>query len=413
MNKLFSLLVVSVLLTACAGNNAVLNQPTAIEVPVLETAPTVTDTPTFTPTALPTEVPPTARPTARLSPTAWPTPTSGSTPIGGSEQIIFGLSTRQAENYQGAGVYLFNFSSEQLTQVFEAGYRLQSISPDGHWLLVNQDNQLFLTGLFGDGVVLLSDKLVVNPGVTAMWTENGENILWIENEGAENYLVITDAMGEDPQASQAWLPHQPLMLFPSGNLEQVVWKAGICSDATFCGSGVWVSSLNQQNSQHFETISFPKFGSSENGYVLALVQDQDQISLQVLSQPALESVEPLDIDDDYPTAFSFSDDGSRAAVLGQVRSDYSGKTFGNRLVLFSGADWKPQQLGTVDGLNGVLAWSPDDQHLVLMTTNVDEAGYRIELVRQNAASIANQVYTEQLAIKNEAFIFVSALKWVP
>ncbi|MAT43319.1 MAG: hypothetical protein CL609_13345 [Anaerolineaceae bacterium] len=413
MNRFLSLFILTVLLTACTGNTAVLNQSTATEVPVIVTQTTVIDVPTFTPTELPSEAAPTAFPTPRNTPTAWPTPTSGPTPFGGSEQIIFGLSTRKAENYQGAGVYLLNFLSEQLTQVFETGYRLQSVSPDGRWLLVNKDNQLYLSGLLGDGVVLLTDKLVVNPGITAIWTENGENIIWVENGGAENYLVIADAMGEDLQATQAGLPHQPLMLFPSENLEQVVWKAGICGDATFCGSGIWVSSLNQQISQHFDTISFPNFGSSENGYALALVQEQDQISLQVLSQPALESVNTLDIGDDYPTAFSFSGSGSRVAVLGQVRSDYSGKTFGNRLVLFSGADWKSQELSTIEGLNGVLAWSPDDQHLALMTTNVDEVGYRIELVRQNAASTANQVYTENLAIKNESFIFVSALKWVP
>ncbi len=347
-----------------------------------------------------------------LSPTAWPEPTSGPTPFGGAEQIVFGLSTRQAETYTGAGVYLFNFRTQTLRQIFTEPYRLQAVSQDGRWLLVNQGNQLYLSGVGGDGLVLLTDKLVDNPGTTALWTGEGDHILWVESQDMDHLLIVADAVGAQPQA-QTWLPHQPLFLFPSPNLAQVLWKAGICGDESYCRSGVWVSDLLQQSATHKENMGIPNFNAVQGAYGLALIQQAERITLEVFSQPELESLQVLDLDEDYPAAFSFSEDGSHAAVLGQVRSEYSGKSFGNRIVLFSGGDWKPQPLGTLDGLNGILAWSPDGQQLAVMTTHVDDAGYRIALIRQNTVSRDQQIFTDELAITDEAFLFVSALKWVP
>lgn len=372
---------------------------------VLPSSSSAIPTNTIQPSATATE-----QPTKRPSATAWNTPTPGTTPAGGSEWLLFSVSERKAEQYVGMGVYIFNLARQEIQQLYGEGYSLQDVSPDGKWILVNQGNLLFLTGLFGENPILLSENFETNTGKTAQWSVDGQTLMWIERVGAQTSLIITDALAMSPAVVVEALPHAPLMLYSSSETSQIIWKAGACSDLTDCTSGVWISDLPGQQSNHYPEINFPEV--NQQGLSTALLQTGEISTLTLFSSLAFSEGLPLDVDEDYPAAVSFSPINQSAAVLAQVRSDYSGRNFGNRVLIFSAPDWKAVEIGSVEGLNGKLAWGPDGQHLLIMTTSAQDSGYAIHLWQLEIQSAGMQSLTEFIDISAESFIFVSNMIWV-
>jgi Tol biopolymer transport system component len=354
----------------------------------------------------------TEQPLATPLPTEWPTTTPGATPAGGSEEILFSLEKRVDEDYQFVGVYLLNLLTRKKTELYGQGYQLQALSPDGRRILVNQGQQLFLSDRYGGNRQLLSDSFY-NMGLpAARWSEDNNLVLWIEEDAESTRLMTARANGETIQAAPAVFQDHPVAIFPSIDAENIIWAKGDCSAFSICIQDFQVGSIITESNQAWVNVQRPHISKAgnwlafltqtENGFQLAINQGIDNSSPQI-----------LDMAGDIAVDYAWSPNEQELLVLGQIRSDYSGKSFGNNILLFTQPDWKKQQVTTVDGINGRIDWSPDGQNFVVTTTEIDDSGYWIGMRLFNLPGNQLTSFDDQLGLVSEDFLFVSGIFWVP
>ena len=154
--------------------------------------------------------------------------------------------------------------------------------------------------------------------------------------------------------------------------------------------------------------------ASKTGTWLAFLTQTDN-GFQLAVNPGIENGSPqlLDLVEDIAVDYDWSPDEHSLLVLGQIRSDYSGKSFGNNILLFSHPDWKKQQITTVDGINGRIDWSSDGKYFVVTTTEIDDSGYWIGMRLFNLPGNQLVSFDDQLGLVSEDFLFVSGIYWVP
>jgi hypothetical protein len=115
----------------------------------------------------------------------------------------------------------------------------------------------------------------------------------------------------------------------------------------------------------------------------------------------------LDMDEDIPVDYEWSPDGQTLVVLGQIRSDYSGRNYGNRLVAFHAPEWKPELLAEVGGLNARLTIDNDGQSVVISTTKpLEPEGYAVEVTVLNLADKSMRIVDLGVETKMVDYVFI-------
>lgn len=399
---LFVLICSTLLLAACQPQTAI---PT--EMPV-----SATPTAENTPTQLPPQPSATEAPTATALPTAWPTATAGPTPAGGSDELIFSLEKRVNEGYHFEGVYLLNLATRERTELFGTDYQLQDLSPDGHLILVNQGSNLYLSDRYGGSQILLSSSFYDMGTPSARWTEDGSMLLWIEAAGDDTQVMTADPSGQNAQPAPAVLQDHAVAIYASIDETHILWAKGNCSAFAICTQDFQVSTLSGGETRELLNDQNPQ--PARSGDWLAFLT-QGENGFQLAVNPGINNDSPqlLEMGGDIAVDYEWAPNRSSLLVLGQVRSDYSGKNFGNNIRLFSPPEWKANLLTSVDGINGRLDWSPDGQFFVVTTTEVDDSGYWIGMRLFNIPAGQLNSYDDQLGLVSEDFLFVSKLFWVP
>jgi len=168
-----------------------------------------------------------------LAPTE--TPTAGPTPAGSSNRIVFGLSERQGEEYRFPGVYLLDLVSGQTKQIFGAGVRFQSASPDGKYLLVSEGSTLYRTNVDGAYPLQLTNSLYALGNLDAVWLPNGQIAVVLTESGKTEISILSadgTVAGTLPTATAG-----PVEIYPTSDSSHIYWESGSCSSPGVCQLG--------------------------------------------------------------------------------------------------------------------------------------------------------------------------------
>ncbi len=184
------------------------------------------------------------------------TPKSGATPPSHSNRIVFGLAERQGDGYTYPGVYLLDLDNRQTRQIFGAGVRFQSASPDGKYLLVSEGSSLYRTDADGTEPLKLTDGLSAFGNTEAVWLPDGQIAAILTKSGVPRITILSangDVESELP-ADEAL----PVEIYPTSNDKYIYWESGTCSATGVCQrGGAWVSSLDGKLNQALEGITGP------------------------------------------------------------------------------------------------------------------------------------------------------------
>ena len=231
----------------------------------------------------------TEQPSATPLPTEWPTITPGATPAGGSEELLFSLEKRVDESYQFAGVYLLNLLTRKKTELFGEGHQLQALSPDGRFILVNQDEKLFLSDRYGGNPQLISDSFYNMGTQAARWSEDNNFLLWIESGEDGTRMMTADANGENGKLAPQTLQDHPVAIYPSVNAENIIWAKGTCTAFAICTLDFQVGSINADTNQAWFNLQSPH--ASKTGTWLAFLTQTDN-GFQLAVNPGIENGSP-------------------------------------------------------------------------------------------------------------------------
>ena len=234
----------------------------------------------------------------------------------------------------------------------------------------------------------------------------------MKRQGDGTQVISADPSGQNALPAAAVLQDHAVAIYASIDEEHILWAKGDCSAFAICTQDFQVSSLSGGETQELIDDQNPQPARSGD-WLAFLTQGENGFQLAVNAGINNDSPQLLEMGGDIAVDYEWAPNRNSLLVLGQVRSDYSGKNFGNNIRLFSPPDWKAQLLTSVDGINGRLDWSPDGKFFVVTTTEVDDSGYWIGMRLFNIPGSQLISYDDQLGLVSEDFLFVSKLFWVP
>ncbi len=405
-------------LSACAS--APTAAPAATETPAA-TQPRPTMPPTWT--AAPTDTP-TITPTPTLQPLY--TPTAGPTPVGGTGQVVFALASRKDGVVGTQGVFLYDFARATLNQLLETGFDLQAISPDGQFLLVNQDKSLYLVRvsdpanrlLLGEDFYPLGRQGATwskdGAAIVAIFTRDGVNGLYARafSNPAANPLPIDQSLSGDWKALNT-AGHAPIELYPSAGASRIYWASGTCTGLGACEKvQVFRSPVDGTVADEVTLLERPLF-TGDVAWMAYLTIYNNQRYLAV-APPDRSNVFTPFMGGGIVIDYAWSPAENKLAALSLDRSDYSGKTSGNRLFLMSGPDWVPDEKTPIDGLNARITWGADGQSLLLTSTaQLEDGTYRISFHLHDLVNTRLDALDEKIALTSPDFLYITNIYWVP
>jgi Tol biopolymer transport system component len=173
--------------------------------------------------------------------------------------VVFGLAENLDGDPQYQGVYWFDLSSGKMVRVAPAGYNLQSVSPDGKSLLINQDGHLLITPSLGGSLVKISDQFFNFSKQSAHWMADGKSIAWISSEKGKTTLMIYDVASASSK-SLTTPDDRPMAVFPSPDSQGVYWQEGTCTALQVCSpEHVRYTGLDGKPGQALDNVIDPIF----------------------------------------------------------------------------------------------------------------------------------------------------------
>ncbi|OJX40772.1 MAG: hypothetical protein BGO78_10590 [Chloroflexi bacterium 44-23] len=401
LSRRFYWLALILLLAACQS------QPSPTIIPVAIDTQTALS-PTLTATVLPSE---TLQATEIPLPTAWPTATAGPTPMGGSEQIMFSIALRKGESYQYQGVYHFNLLNQQINTIFGEGYAIQMLSPDGNWILANQGSKLFLAGRYGSSPIQLSNAFYQHSLSPAIWNTDGSQIFWIENASGSMRVIEAEFSGREVKQAADFLQDQSVELLWADDQQQFAWLQGTCNSGSLCRGEVLVNGAAAGGYSDLGEAANPVFDRSHTR--LAFTNQHQESPALGIQNGANTPVHWVDLDGDIPVDYSWSPDGNRLALLGQIRSDYSGRNFGNQVLILQAPHWKPVLITELEGISARLTWSPDGNWILFSSTLSNDQGYQVQMALIDPLAKKVEMLALPMVTTSDDYIFIPRLFWLP
>jgi len=366
-------LAMTIILTGCQNSAGEVKQTsTNVAQPLINKV-------TFTPFETNVENTPQSTETAvRLSPnlpaeTTWPVREPGVVTPAAGQELLFTLVKRVSESYQNMGVYRFNLKSGETVQILGEGFQLQATSPDGNWILSNQGMNLFVTQRDGSDPVLVSNVFSEQSSTPLIWLKDGSRVLWLEQVEDHKQLMTADPQTGTMVLAADIFQDQPALILSSPMLEKIAWVNGTCNSGNYCRGELFLSPLDGSKMTSWGAVTNPAMDTSLT-QLAYIEQGEDDVLLIIrLGGSAMENL-TLDMGGDIPVDYEWSLDGKTLIAIGQIRSDYSGRNYGNKIIAFRAPDWKPEILGELEGLNARMTFSADGKTVVVSATKPLEAG---------------------------------------
>ncbi|MHB8132993.1 MAG: hypothetical protein ACYDH1_02115 [Anaerolineaceae bacterium] len=338
--------------------------------------------------------------------TTWPVREAGiETPIAGQE-LLFTLVKRVSESYQNMGVYRLDLMSGESNQILGEGFQLQAISPDGNWILSNQGMNLFVSQRDGSNPVLVSNRFSEQSSTPVIWLKDGSSVLWLEQVTDHKQLMTADPQTGTMVLAADIFQDQPALILSSPMLEKIAWVNGTCNSGNYCRGELFLSPLDGTKMTSWGAVTNPAMDTSMT-QLAYIEQGEDEVLLIIrLGGSAMENL-PLDMGGDIPVDYEWSPDGKTLIAIGQIRSDYSGRNYGNKIIAFRAPDWKPEILGELEGLNARMTFSADGKTVVVSATKpLDSGGYEVVVSILDLADGKMRIVDLGMNTQMEEYIFI-------
>jgi Tol biopolymer transport system component len=327
-----------------------------------------------------------------------------------SGQIVFGLAKRQGDGYTYSGVYILDLGTQQTRQIFDAGVRLQSVSPDGKYLLVSEGSALYRTTVEEAGLVQLTASLYPFGTTDAIWLPDGRIAAVLSNSTGTGISVLsTDgvAVTELPGTGAS-----PIEIYPTSDSRHIYWESGSCSSPGVCqSSGTWATSLDGKLNKMLEGITRPALAPDGKTLVSAVSGGSAQNNL-IIASPDGSNIRPYPLPGNILVDYAWSPSGDMVAAVVAMRSDYSGRVSGNRNFMVDAHSLAVSEYPQSNLFNPRLLWSPDGSFLLWVGTLPGDNGFMISGALVNRAS--KQVYDLGAAFGETSpdFLLVTNAGWL-
>jgi len=321
----------------------------------------------------------------------------------GEAALMFDLASRSLNNTTALGIFSGDLNGSNWHALTGESTHLQTFSPDGRQALVSRGTQLFSLDLARRQATLLREDLYPYSPQGAYRLSSGE-VVYIQQDGAETYMVILKASGETMRLTAAGV--HPVELYPSAYDDRVYWGAGTCNASACAATDTALTTVNDSVTQTLPGVVRPVI--SGNG-TLAYVTSDKRSNILILVADGQTS--NISIPGNRVMDLAWSPDGGTLAVSAVTSSNYSGRLLENYFVLVRWPDVVAQVNLPGEGFTEKLAWSLDGGSLLLVRRTYTAEGYRLNFSRLDAAS---RLFDGQSGfdLLSQAYLSLAHLFWI-
>ncbi len=343
--------------------------------------------------------------------------------------VAFGLEESLDGDLEYKGVYWFNLSSGKMIQAAPDGFNLQSVSPDGKTLLVNQDSQLFITPRSGGTQVKISDQFFDFSKQSAYWMADGKSVAWIGSDQGKTALELYDVASASSKILSS-SGDQPMALFPSPDPQGIYWQKGACTARGVCNpEHVWYTSLDGKPAQELDNVIDPVFSPDGKSFAymdpmydragqfndkLVIENIQTRLaSRRLIVFPAAEGYEVRN----RLVNYSWSPDSTKSLAIIDDHSNYFEKTLMLHTYitdLNSGMLVQYMQDKRLAGMQPQAVWSPDGKRVLL--TLADEVknpnfNYRVNMQLLDLTTSQVKAFDQVPELIGPNYTYITNIYW--
>jgi hypothetical protein len=330
-----------------------------------------------------------------------------------SNCVYFSTARSQDGLISSGGVYVYDVSNRQLSQLLGEGFDLQDVSEDGSRLLVNQANYLYAIHLGDGSYERITDTFLPLGRQGAYWNQDDTTIVYIDQA--------------HPYAAEAGSAYT---LFPSTRDGEVYFEAGACESKGFCQStGLYRLDLDQTLTA-LDTYTRPVFSpdggqmaflnpaaaTKDNyfhiGYLLLEEPDRGAVSRRIFYFPEEGGFMV------YPDVreYAFSPDNQYFMMIYDIYSAYFERSLRLQTYLIDLSTGILYNYGGLEGLSGSLnprlVWSPGSDRVLFFFTDPPTAGeYAINLYLTDLASGEKLIPYHASLLTDESYFYITNLFW--
>ncbi len=347
--------------------------------------------------------------------------------------VAFGLEESLDGDLHYKGVYWFDLSSGKMIQAAPQGFNLQSVSPDGKSLLVNQASTLFILPRRGGSLVKISDQFFDFSKQSAYWMADGKSVVWIGSAQGKTALELYNVASASSKGLSS-SDDQPMALFPSPDLQGVYWQKGACTAREVCNpQHVWYTPLDGKPAQELANVIDPVF--SPDGKSFAYMDPMYNVAYNLTGQfndkLVIENIQTrlasrrLIV---YPAAegyevrnrlanYSWSPDSTKSLAIIDDHSNYFEKSLMLHTYvtdLNSGMLVQYMQDKRLAGMEPQTVWSPDGtQVLLTLADSVKNPNfnYRVNLQLLDLATSQVKSFDQVPELIGPNYIYITNIAW--
>jgi hypothetical protein len=327
--------------------------------------------------------------------------------------IFFGTAASRDGDVTSDGVYAYDYDSRHLTQILGAGFDLQDVSEDGHRLLVNRQQYLYVINLPYGSVDLVSDTFFWQGKQGAYWDSTDSQVIRIDQDQS----FQTEAGGA-------------INLFPSSRDGQIYFEAGTCSSKDYCQPAAVYRFDSDQTATPLALYDRPVFSPAGDlmaflnptaatrdnyyhiGYLLLEDPDESATSRRIVYFPEEGG---FMIYPDVRT-YAFSPEGDQLFIIYDIYSAYFERSTRLQTYLFDIASGVLYDFGRMDGLSGSLnphlVWSPDGSIVLFFLGNQSEDDqFSIDIYQTDLESGEKLVPYDLGILTSADYLYITNLFW--
>lgn len=332
--------------------------------------------------------------------------------------IFFGVAQSFDGEVELQGVFAYDYENGNLVQILPAGFDLQDIHPDGNFLLVNQENFLYIVDMEDASSELVSDNLywLGERGAYWAWNESEAEVIQIDAEPAY--------MGDTGRA---------VSLFPAARGETVYFESGVCESKNYCSiegvyqqlpgqaatmvdnpmrtvfspDGNWYASLDPEavteenggNIRYFH-LQNPNGDSTSRRVVFLPVGSGFRVFPDVRVYAFSPGSDKLFIFYDYYSLY-FEKSIRFETYLLQIEPD-------SRLTLYEYGE----MIGNYGSFRPKIVWSPDSDRVALFLTNNESGEEYVLSVYETVIGFEDQLTPKSENIfASENYFYITNIGW--
>ena len=311
-----------------------------------------------------------------------------------------------------AGIYTLDFENGSFSQVYPAGSHILDSDSSYGLLLSSRDSVVFVNHT-GEVVTLSGLELSGKESVYLI-SDNQLLVTDVQDNGRVSLRIGSIAEGGTVSVAPVSLaaPLEDLSIVLDATSDYLVGVIGACG-ALACD---YVIVRDYQSPSDYSLVELDEFeypAMNENGTLAYWRQINGIDSLLLLDLANQGTEQYLGLFGNVFLDQAWQRDGNLLATIKMERSDYYGRATEILHYVVDPATNIVREYASLNGLNPLLLWSPDDTNLVTSVTEVGEAGDSTISIRTlDTETSATSDLAADLGLSSETFIAITELIWI-